>query len=207
MTSSTRLSTIASIYNRRAPNYDNEGGFHPAQAADFIKWMDIRPGYRVLDLACGTGAITIPAARIVGPSGKVYGIDISGDSLSIARSKAEREGLDSTSLEFLEHDIAALDELGELEEGSFDVISCASAFVLFEDPENVVGGWKKMLKTGGKMIFDVPIWNRFVFSCRLSEWPAFRFSFFPFSTVQVLNDWGCLSETISFLFSYGAARL
>jgi ubiquinone/menaquinone biosynthesis C-methylase UbiE len=159
MTSSTRLSTIQSIYNKRAPKYDDEGGFHPAQAADFLKWMDLKSGQQVLDLCCGTGAITVPAAGIVGPSGKVVGVDISGDSLSIARSKAEKKNL---NVRFFQHDIAALDELDELEKGSFDIVTCASAFVLFEDPESVVKGWAKLLKTGGKIIFDVPTWNSMV---------------------------------------------
>jgi ubiquinone/menaquinone biosynthesis C-methylase UbiE len=150
---------MEAIYNKRAPAYDNESGFHPTQAADYIKWMDLQPGQRVLDLACGTGAITIPAANLVGPSGKTIGVDISGDSLTIARSKSEREIVNAT---FFQHDIAALDELDELEEGTFDVISCASAFVLFEDPGNIVKGWAKLLKIGGKMIFDVPTWNSMV---------------------------------------------
>ena len=89
MTSSTRLSTMKAIYDNRAPAYDNEGGFHPAQAADYIKWMGLKPGERVLDLACGTGSIAIPAAKIVGPSGKVIGVDISGNSLCIARSRQQ----------------------------------------------------------------------------------------------------------------------
>jgi SAM-dependent methyltransferase len=121
--------------------------------------MDLKPGHHVLDLACGTGPITIPAARAVGPSGKVIGVDISGASLSIARTKAEKEGL---AAEFYLHDIAALEGLKELEEGTFDVITCASAFVLLEDPETVVKGWARYLKKGGRMIFDVPTYNSMV---------------------------------------------
>ncbi|KAG0650215.1 Demethylphylloquinone methyltransferase [Hyphodiscus hymeniophilus] len=152
MTSSTRLSTIEAIYNKRAPGYDSEGGFHPAQAADYLKWMDLKPGQHVLDLACGTGAITVPAAELVGSSGKVVGVDISGDSLVIARSKAEKKGI---SVAFVHHDIAHLDGLEEIKEGSFDVISCAAAFVLLEDSASAVKGWAKLLKVGGVMIFDV----------------------------------------------------
>ena len=153
MTSTTRLSTIEAIYNKRASSYDSEGGFHPVQAADYIKWMNLEPGQHVLDLACGTGAIAIPASKIVGPSGKVVGIDISGDSLAIAKSKAEKEGAGVT---FIQHDVADLGGIDALQGGSFDVISCGSAFVLFEDHANTIKGWTKLLKVGGKMIFDVP---------------------------------------------------
>ena len=110
-------------------------------------------------MACGTGSITVPAAKIVGPSGRTIGVDISGESLAIARSKAERESL---NVQFFHHDIAALHEIKEIEEGSFDVITCASAFVLLEDPAAVVKGWAKFLKVGGKLIFDVPTYNAMI---------------------------------------------
>ena len=150
-----RLSTIRSIYDARAPTYDTEAGFHPRQAADYVGWMALNPGFNVLDLACGTGAITIPSSRAAGTSGKVIGVDISPESLKIARAKSETEGL---NVKFLEHDISNLEGLEKegIVEGTFDVISCASAFVLLEDPHAAVNGWAKLLKRGGKLIFDVP---------------------------------------------------
>jgi ubiquinone/menaquinone biosynthesis C-methylase UbiE len=159
MTSTQRLSTIASIYDKRAPTYDSEGGFHVRQAQDFIEWMSLSPGLKVLDLACGTGPITIPAAKIVGPTGKTVGVDISGESISIAKSKAEEENV---NVQFIHHDIAALPEIPEIKEGEFDVITCASAFVLLEDPGSVVKGWSRFLKVGGRLIFDMPTYNAMI---------------------------------------------
>lgn len=69
MAFSTRLSMIQSIYDGRAPKYDSEEGFHPALAADYLRWMNLRPGLRILNLARGTGATTIPAARFRTASG------------------------------------------------------------------------------------------------------------------------------------------
>ena len=143
---------VQSIYDARASKYDSEGGFHPAQAAEYLKLMNITPGLKILDLACGTGAITIPAARGIGPSGKAIGVDISGDSLVIARLKAEEENL---NIKFIRHDIAALHEVKELE-GDYDLITCASAFVLLQNPVAVIKGWARLLKSEGKIIFDVP---------------------------------------------------
>lgn len=121
--------------------------------------MKLTPGLSILDLACGTGPITIPAARAVGSSGRVFGVDISGDSLSIAKAKAEKENLNA---QFIQHDIAALHELKEFEDSSFDIITCASAFVLLEDPAAVIKSWAKFLKIGGKLIFDVPTYNSMI---------------------------------------------
>jgi ubiquinone/menaquinone biosynthesis C-methylase UbiE len=48
---------------------------------------------RVADVGCGPGFFTLPAARIVGPAGRVYAIDISEDLLRAVRAKADAKGL------------------------------------------------------------------------------------------------------------------
>jgi len=148
-----RLINLQTIYDTRAPTYDKETGFHHSQAADYLKWMSLKPGFNVLDLACGTGAIAIPAARAVGPSGIVIGIDISPASLSIARAKAEKDNLNA---KFVQHNVTSLQGVEGIEEDTFDIITCASAFVLLEDPSSAVKSWAKLLKKGGRLIFDVP---------------------------------------------------
>jgi ubiquinone/menaquinone biosynthesis C-methylase UbiE len=152
---SDRLETLRGIYDNRAPTYDQEDNFHAKQALDFLRWMSLKPGYRVLDLACGTGAISVPAAQAVGPSGKVFGVDISTKSLEIARAKAEKAGV---QVKLFEHDISniqALESQG-IQEDHFDLITCASAFMLIPDPDSAVKSWAKLLKKGGRMIIDVP---------------------------------------------------
>jgi len=150
---SDRLTTLQTLYDARAPTYDKETGFHPSQAADYLKWMSLKPGFNVLDLACGTGAIAIQAARAVGLSGKVIGVDISPASLSVARAKAEKDNLNA---KFVQHDVTSLQGVEGIKEDTFDVITCASAFVLLEDPSSAVKSWAKLLKKGGRLIFDVP---------------------------------------------------
>lgn len=148
----SRLQIIQRMYDTRAPHYDKEGGFHAVQHADYIKWMHLEPGMRVLDLACGTGGITIPAAKIIGPYGQAVGVDISGASLEIAWRKADIEGLD---VEFYQYDITNVHKMPGIEQGSFDVITCAAAFVLLGDGPTAVQNWTKLLKPGGRVIFDV----------------------------------------------------
>lgn len=151
----TRLDTVRAMYDSRAAGYDQESNFHARQAADYITWMKLTPGLKVLDLACGTGLLTIAAAQAVGPTGTVIGVDISPVSLDLAKEKAKKEGL---SVTFLEHDISSLYglEAEGITEGTFDVISCASAVVLLEDPSAAVKNWTKWLKKGGRIIFDAP---------------------------------------------------
>ena len=55
------------IYNANSAVYDDS--WHPALAADCIAWTCPLPGQRVLDLACGTGLVSLLAKRVVGPTG------------------------------------------------------------------------------------------------------------------------------------------
>jgi ubiquinone/menaquinone biosynthesis C-methylase UbiE len=50
--------------------------------------LDLRPGYRVLDLACGTGEPALAMAQFVGPRGHVDGVDVSPQMLTLARERA-----------------------------------------------------------------------------------------------------------------------
>ncbi len=55
-----------------------------------IEWSGIGPGMTVLDLGCGSGAFTIPIARAVGRSGKVYALDIQPAMLDLLSRKLSR---------------------------------------------------------------------------------------------------------------------
>jgi SAM-dependent methyltransferase len=58
-----------------------------------VQRAGLQPGERVLDLGTGTGAVAIRAASLVGPSGHVTAVDISGEMLALARARAAAFGL------------------------------------------------------------------------------------------------------------------
>ena len=70
--------------------------FAEGAAADFVDRLPLRPGMQVLDVACGTGNLAIPAAR---KGVAVTGVDIAPNLLDQARKRADAEGL---SIEFRE---------------------------------------------------------------------------------------------------------
>lgn len=70
----------------RAPTYEEGNSYHPAHAARVVELAALQPGERVLDVGCGTGLVTLPAARAVGPSGKVTGVDLSDGMIHQART-------------------------------------------------------------------------------------------------------------------------
>ncbi|KAL2431625.1 hypothetical protein ABEF95_012401 [Exophiala dermatitidis] len=147
------LDSVRSIYDERSEQYD-ENQVHVKQAHDYVEWAQLKEGECVLDLACGTGLVTLEAKRVVGPSGYVFGIDISDGMLNVAWRKAEAEGVD---VQFLNHDIADLRGLDLLPEGKvgFDVITCAAALILLPDPLQAVSMWKTLLSPGGRLVTDV----------------------------------------------------
>ena len=69
------------------------------RAAVIIEHLALRPGMTVLDVGCGPGRVTIPAARAVGPQGKVVAIDLQEGMLARAREKAHAANL--TNIRFL----------------------------------------------------------------------------------------------------------
>ena len=157
------------MYTDRAPNYDTAtGGWHVELGHDFATWVSPAPGSAILDLACGTGLVTLPMAAAVGPSGIVIGVDVTSAMLDQARQKKLPEG--TAQVEWVEADITegrALQEVYAVrrvveERGGFDVIACCSALVLLDDPTSVVRKWVELLKIGGRLIIDVPTEDRTV---------------------------------------------
>ena len=153
----TDTANVESYYDSRAPTYDDS--FHPAQAADYLTYVSAVAGESWLDLACGTGLVTLLAATAVGPRGKVIGIDISGGMLSRARAKAaELDPARSAVPTFIQQDATDLSGLraqGVVPE-SFDIITCCSALPLPKHIDTTLAHWVEYLKAGGRMVVDVP---------------------------------------------------
>ena len=149
MSSESQAAIVQHLYGNRASTYNNT--WHVQHASDFINWASLAPGQHLLDLACGTGLVAIPATKVVGHGGSVTGIDITPEMLAVARQNASSQGLD---ISFIQHDITKLDGLGLRTD--FDAITCASAVPLLEDPGAAIKQWATLLKPGGRLVIDVP---------------------------------------------------
>lgn len=71
-------------------NNDSESFIRPEQ---FWRNLGLRANQTVAHLGCGAGFYIVPAARIVGDKGAVYGVDVLPDMLAEAEGRAEREGV------------------------------------------------------------------------------------------------------------------
>jgi SAM-dependent methyltransferase len=86
-----------------------------AGAESLLERAGVRPGMRVLDAGCGPGRVTLPAARRVGPSGRVVALDVQPRMLAKLAERVEAERL--ANVDLVE---AGLGE-GKLPEEAFDV--------------------------------------------------------------------------------------
>src|SRR5499427_6974552 len=84
----------ARTYGAAADHYGLASlGFWDRFGAATVTRLPLAAGDGVLDLCCGAGASAIPAARAVGPSGRVLGIDAAAPMVELARAEAARQGL------------------------------------------------------------------------------------------------------------------
>jgi SAM-dependent methyltransferase len=105
-------------------------------------------GQRILDVACGTGAVARQAAPLVGVEGKVVGIDISAAMLRVARSLPVPQG---APIEWLEGDATAL----ELANKTFDLVLCQQGLQFFSDRRRALLEMRRVLEMGGRLVFSV----------------------------------------------------
>lgn len=101
----------------------------------------LRPGERVLDVACGTGVVTRKAAEQVGVNGRVAGLDLNPAMLAVARTSG------SAGTEWIE----ANAELIPYPDASFDVITCSLGLQFVENQAVALGEFHRVLADGGRV--------------------------------------------------------
>jgi SAM-dependent methyltransferase len=105
------------------------------------------PGFRVLDVGCGTGPTTVELARRVAPGGAALGVDIAPSMLAEARARAAREGADTAEFRVAD---AQVDDFGE---GSFDAVFSQFGVMFFSDPTAAFANLRRSLRDGGRIAF------------------------------------------------------
>lgn len=161
---------ISNFYTNRSSTYNDS--WHPAFAALLLNTaVTSCPSLKttaspiLLDLACGTGLVTLAALTHPHlPSiTRIIGIDISPGMLSVARARlaAVFTPEQQSRVQLLQHSMLSPLSHPALKplEGHIDIITCASAFVLLANAEERAAAlteWESMLKPGsGRLVFDV----------------------------------------------------
>ncbi len=114
----------------------------------------LEAGERVLDLGCGAGTDTLVAAQMVGPEGRVVGIDMTPEMLAKARAATGEMG--ATNVELLEAEAERL----PFPDASFDVVISNGVIDLIPDKDAVFAEIFRVLAPGGRIqVADVTIQN------------------------------------------------
>ena len=109
---------------------------------DILKSWDIPAGETLLDVACGTGQISIPAAR---RGIKVTGVDIADNSIAFAQNRAQLEGLDCT------FDVGDAENL-PYEDASFDNVVSIVGAMFAPQADKVASELLRVCKPGGRIL-------------------------------------------------------
>jgi len=111
-------------------------------ANEFIERLDAKPGVKALEVACGSGALTLTLARHVGT---LLSIDFSKRMLDITRQRVGEAGL--TNVDFAQMDGQALD----IADNTFDCAASSFALMLFPDKSRGFAEIQRVVKPGGKV--------------------------------------------------------
>ena len=105
----------------------------------------LKPGERVIDVGCGSGATSIAFAREVAPTGHVLGVDVSEPMLARARQAAPKD----LPVDFVLADAT----IYPFEPASFDVLASRFGVMFFADPALSFANMRKALKPAGRLTF------------------------------------------------------
>lgn len=168
LTSSDDLKTNACCTGGAPPTYIQEAiqRIHPEVISRYYGCGLCLPQYplegaKILDLGCGAGRDVYIASQLVGPTGKVVGVDMTVEQLEVAKSHLDyhTEKFGYSNVEFKKGYLENLDDL-QLEPGSFDVIISNCVINLCADKEAVLRECLNLLKPGGELYFSDVYANR-----------------------------------------------
>lgn len=147
---------------RRVQRYgwDKAAGFYeafwqkqlyPAQKK-LLEFASVKKGDKIIDIACGTGLVSFPAAEQTGDKGSVLANDISDKMVETGNAIAKEKKLSNINFQRMD-----AEEL-QVEDNSYDVALCALGLMYFPDPLKAFKEMHRSLKPGGHTV--VAVWGR-----------------------------------------------
>jgi ubiquinone/menaquinone biosynthesis C-methylase UbiE len=114
---------------------------------DVLKEAGIESGVCTLDYGCGPGSYILPLAKLVGPSGKIYALDIHPLAIKKVKKIAARKGIEN--IETIESDCRT-----GLSDNHVNVVLLYDTFHNLSQPDDVMGELHRVLKSDGTLSFS-----------------------------------------------------
>ncbi len=124
-----------------------QGRLYNDYTAHALRLAGLRPGMRVLDVGCGPGDVSFIAARLVGPTGTVLGVDAAPEMIELARARAVEKGLSAVHFMRATIDAIALDE-------PVDAVVGRLILMHLTDPAATLRHLSSFVRSGGVIAFS-----------------------------------------------------
>ncbi|MCK7543979.1 bifunctional demethylmenaquinone methyltransferase/2-methoxy-6-polyprenyl-1,4-benzoquinol methylase UbiE [Marinobacter bryozoorum] len=149
---SQKASQVANVFHSVAGKYDLMNdlmsmGIHRLWKRFTIELSGVRPGQQVLDIAGGTGDLTMKFSDLVGPAGRVVLADINASMLQVGRDRLTDRGY-AGNIEYVQADAEHL----PFPDSTFNVVSIAFGLRNVTDKDQALRDMARVLKPGGKVM-------------------------------------------------------
>ena len=129
---------------------------------DMLKWMGpvsdqlirstgITSGQTVLDVATGAGEPALTIAKVVGPRGRVIGVDLSPEMLGLANERAVSQSITNVVFQVVKDETLSM-----FHDNTFDSVVCRNGLMFMPDPVKALKAFLRVLKPKGKASVTVP---------------------------------------------------
>ena len=137
-------------------------GLEKKYGKDMLKWMGpvsdrlirstgITSGQTVLDVATGAGEPALTIAKVVGPHGRVVGVDLSPEMLGVAKERATSQGITNVVFQVVKDETLSM-----FHNNTFDSVVCRNGLMFMPDPVKALKAFLRVLKPKGKASVTVP---------------------------------------------------
>src|SRR5688572_14321263 len=145
MTEPNKKEILRGVFDRAADGYGHIRYF-PIFGQWLVDTAQIPSGAKVLDVACGRGAVLFPAAEKVGANGQVVGIDLSESMVRETNAEIQKRGLKQAQAHAMDA------EHLEFPDETFDYVLCGFSVQFFPHLAEALLEFNRVLKPGGHVV-------------------------------------------------------